>query len=231
MNDTRSEFVAESREHLAVFERSMLSLEKAVSGDESRTLIQHGLRAVHSLKGDSGFLGYTAIRQLAHAMESLLEAYRDGARLPSTSIVEGLLAARDRLAALVEDPDHIPQTAVDEIIQRLAGLEVATAHAIPFDINLRRWLAFHGEIQLTELFRRLEAFGKVENPRLTGIPKASDFESATWALKCDVHFSGTLMTSASPDDVAELIRDVAAPLAGIQEPGVSETPGFSELLR
>ena len=179
MNDVRAEFIVESREHLAVFERSLLSLEKAASGTESRSLIQHGLRAVHSLKGDSGFLGFAAIRQLAHAMESVLEDYRDGARLPSTNIVEALLAARDQLSAMVEDLDQSQQATVDEMVRRLQRLEGTSSHAIPLDINLQHWLTHHCGIPLADLFARLDAFGIVENPQLTGLPDTSTFGSAT----------------------------------------------------
>jgi len=219
MNDVRSEFIVESREHLAVFERSLLSLEKATSGSESRLLIQHGLRAVHSLKGDSGFLGFVTIRQLAHAMESLLEDYRDGVRLPSTEIVEALLAARDQLAAMVEDLDQSQQAIVDEMVRRLQSLEGTTSHAIPLNINLRHWQTHHCGIPLADLFARLEAFGIVENPQVTGLPDTSAFGSETWAENCDVHFSGMLMTKSSPDDVAVFV--------GVQKPGVSVMPDVS----
>lgn len=228
MNDARSEFIIESREHLAVFERSLLSLEKASDGSESRALIQHGLRAIHSLKGDSGFLGFATIRQLAHAMESLLEDYRDGARLPSSAIVEALLAARDRLAVLVEDLDHSPHAAADDLIDRLQYLEGSASHSIPFDINLEQWLRHHCDIPLTDLFVRLEAIGTVQKPALTGLPEPSRFYADTWAEDCNVRFTGTLTTKASPEDVGVLVRDDVAPPAKIQKPGLSEAPGFSE---
>ena len=219
MNDVRAEFIVESREHLAVFERSLLALEKAASGTESRSLIQHGLRAVHSLKGDSGFLGFAAIRQLAHAMESVLEDYRDGARLPSTNIVEALLAARDQLSAMVEDLDQSQQATVDEMVRRLQRLEGILSHAIPLNINLRHWQTHHCGIPLTDLFARLDAFGIIENPQLTGLPDPSTFGSESWAENCDVRLSGMLMTKVSPDDVSLLVDD--------QKPGVLAGPDFS----
>lgn len=220
MNNVRSEFVVESREHLAAFEQSLLSLEKAASGAESRSLIQHGLRTVHSLKGDSGFLGFATIRQLAHAMESLLEDYRDGAKLPSTKIVEALLEARDQLAVMVEDLDQSHQASVDKMVRRLQSLEGTTWHEIPLNINLRHWQTHHRGIPLTDLFARLDGFGIVENPELTGLPDPSAFDSATWAENCDVYFSGMLMTKASPDDVAMLV--------GVQSPDVLAMSDFSE---
>ena len=224
MNDQRAEFIVESREHLAVFEQSLLSLERAANGEESRTLIQRGLRAVHSLKGDSGFLGFVKIRELSHAMESLLEDYRDGARLPSTSIVEALLAARDRLAALVEDLDHNHAATVDDAIQRLQSLEGTTSHTISFDINLQRWTRFHPQSSLVDLFRKLDLLGSIENPQLRIVPEtgpisrnalASGFNAEPDAsafrlmemANCDVRFSGTLFTKGSPEDVAAMVSD------------------------
>ena len=219
MNDTHSEFIVVSREHLTVFEQSLLSLEKAASGNESRSLIEHGLRAVHSMKGDSGFLGFTTIRQLAHAMESLLEDYRDGARLPSTEIVEALLAARDQLAALVEDLDQNQQAAVDDLTRRLLSLEGTMSHAIPLNINLRDWQTQHSGSPLADLFARLDAFGIVENPQIIGLPDPSAFGSETWTKNCNVNFSGVLITKASPNEIAVLV--------GVQQPPPFLTPdGF-----
>lgn len=88
-------------------------------------------------------------------MESLLEDYRDGARLPSTAIVEALLAVRDRLAAPLEDLDHSHAATVDDAIKRLQSLEGTISHTIPFDINLQRWTRFHPQSSLVELFRSL----------------------------------------------------------------------------
>ena len=207
MNDQRAEFIVESREHLAVFEQSLLSLERAANGEESRTLIQRGLRAVHSLKGDSGFLGFVRIRELSHAMESLLEDYRDGATLPSTAIVEALLVARDRLAALVEDLDHSHAAPVNDAIQRLQSLEGTTSHSISFDINLQRWMRFHPQSSLIDLFRKLDLLGSIENPQLAGFVAISALTPDDWAANCDIRFSGTLITKGSPEDVAALVSD------------------------
>jgi two-component system chemotaxis sensor kinase CheA len=207
MNDSQAEFIVESREHLAVFEQSLLSLERAADGDESRTLIQRGLRAVHSLKGDSGFLGFVRIRELAHSMESLLEDYRDGARLPSTAIVEALLAARDRLAAMVEDLDHSHAASIDDVVQRLQSLEGSASHTIPLDINLQRWMSVHSGTSIVELFKQLDGLGRIENHQLTGMPDLTALTTSGVATNCEVCFSGTLITKCSPEDVATLVRN------------------------
>src|SRR5438046_1724274 len=94
------EFVTQAREHLAVLEQSFLSLERPGATTDVREEADRCLRLVHSIKGDAGFLGHTAIRDLANAMETVLEAVREGDGPAPAAAVERLLVARDRLAVL-----------------------------------------------------------------------------------------------------------------------------------
>ncbi len=119
MNAQRSEFILESREHLSQFETSLLALEKEASTESVRSLVDQGLRAAHSLKGDSGFLGYTSIRNLTHAMESALEPFRGNGERPPVLLIEALLRARDRLASLIEDLDHSNSADISDHLARL----------------------------------------------------------------------------------------------------------------
>ena len=92
METRADEFVTQAREHLAVLEQVLLSLEKPDESADSHERIDRCLRLVHSLKGDAGFLGYTAIRILANAMETMLEVIRNGEAPASAAAIEGLLA-------------------------------------------------------------------------------------------------------------------------------------------
>src|SRR5580704_2263763 len=92
------EFVTQAREHLTVLEHVLLSLEKPDAGTDVREQIDRCLRIVHSIKGDAGFLGYTAVRTLANAIETVLEAMRSVEAPVSAAGIERLLVARDRLA-------------------------------------------------------------------------------------------------------------------------------------
>src|SRR4051812_28967131 len=100
------EFVTQAREHLTVLEQVLLTLEKPDTGSAVRERVDRCLRIVHSIKGDAGFLGFTAIRTLANAIETVLENLRIGDSLAPGSVVERLLAARDRLATLVDDLEN-----------------------------------------------------------------------------------------------------------------------------
>src|SRR3954452_20715853 len=113
------EFVTQTREHLTVLEHILLTLEKPDAGTDVRERIDRCLRIVHSIKGDAGFLGFTSIRTLANAMESVLEAMRDGAGPAPAQAVERLVAARDRLAALVDDLENSGRADLGELISQI----------------------------------------------------------------------------------------------------------------
>jgi len=76
MDDILREFLAESHEHLAQFEVDLVALERAP--DDAETLAQ-AYRALHTIKGNCGFLGLPRLGAVAHAAESILSHLRDGA--------------------------------------------------------------------------------------------------------------------------------------------------------
>src|SRR4051812_29947934 len=116
MNPHSDEFVTQAREHLATLEDVLLSLEGPDAGIDDRERIDRCLRIVHSIKGDAGFLGFTSIRTLADAMESVLEVMRGGAGPAPAQAVERLVAARDRMAALVDDLENSGRADLGELI-------------------------------------------------------------------------------------------------------------------
>src|SRR5437764_4117884 len=117
------EFVTQAREHLTALEQVLLSLEKPDAGGDARERIDRCLRIVHSIKGDAGFLGYTSIRTLANAIETVLEVMRDGVGLASAPAVERLLAGRDLLATLVDDPEDSGRADLGELLSQLERVE------------------------------------------------------------------------------------------------------------
>lgn len=93
------EFIACSREHLATIESALLALESA-PGDAEQ--INRVLRAFHTIKGSSGFLGLTAIGGLAHRAENLLDRARRGEIQLSGDSVDLALLACDTLRTMTD---------------------------------------------------------------------------------------------------------------------------------
>ncbi len=109
------EFVSESREHLADIESDLLAMEKA-GDDVDDELINRVFRAIHTVKGASGFFGLQKIAKLSHAMENLLMKIRDR-ELPITSErIDALLNASDILKGMIDDVDNSESFEIDEAI-------------------------------------------------------------------------------------------------------------------
>ena len=125
-----TEFVAESREHLDAIEPDLLALEQR---DEqvSPDILNRIFRAVHSIKGSAGFLGINSITNLGHVMESVLMDFRDGSRQPTAATIDALLAAVDRLRAMVQGLPAGETVSYEEV---LAELEAALSAEEP-DFN------------------------------------------------------------------------------------------------
>ena len=161
-----NEFVTEAREHLTVLEQILLSLESSSGRGDERERLDHSLRLVHSLKGDAGFLGFTAIRMLANAMETVLEALRDKQVPHSAASIETLLIARDRLAALLDDLEHSREAELGEILAQLDSISGAPNSAEKdWDIDLGDLDSQFGG-RLVQWFEQFERGGIVTNPRL-----------------------------------------------------------------
>ena len=127
-----SDFVTESREHLASVEADLLSLENGSSDGEDT--IHRVFRAVHSVKGVAGFLGFENINRLSHTMESVLDLVRKGRLSMSSDLASELLSATDLLRELIEkvhDSGSIPIDAQVRRLQAFQNGEAASAAAAP----------------------------------------------------------------------------------------------------
>ena len=141
-NTLRADFVVESREHLQVLENSMLSIENAVGESDVREFIDTSLRAVHSLKGNAGFMGFHTLQSLAHATESVLENYRDSSVAPPRSVVEAILVTNDRLAAMLDDLDHSESLDISSLLLRLNGIVDSSLENFPVDLEQNTTTAY-----------------------------------------------------------------------------------------
>jgi two-component system, chemotaxis family, sensor kinase CheA len=99
MDDLREEFIAETRETLAILAEQLVQWEKTPS---DHGLVDSVFRFVHTVKGSCGFLELPRLSRLSHAAEEVLSAARDGALSPSTGLVTAVLAIIDRISELTD---------------------------------------------------------------------------------------------------------------------------------
>lgn len=197
MGTEATQFVTEAREHLKSLEDLLLSLEKRDADLEVRERIDHCLRIVHSVKGDAGFLGYTAIRALANAIETVLETVRDTESPPPAAVIERLLLARDRLAVLVDDLENSQDADLADLLAQLERVECSLLKAPQeWDIDLIEVDRCRSG-RLAGFFAKLARFGDVLHPALdigpgdlgSGVPEAS------------IRFRASLLTATHRDEI------------------------------
>ncbi len=123
--DLHEEFLVEAREHIEKVERRLLELEKrpgGAAGRESAEAIAEIFRAIHSIKGAAGFMGFSNITDLTHAMETLLQMMRAGDIQPAPRIIDALLAGIDALRGLLDDLDSEGEMDIAPVRDRLAAI-------------------------------------------------------------------------------------------------------------
>ncbi len=92
-------FLTESRDNLLVVNEGLLKLER---DPRDRDAIDAVFRAVHTLKGMAGVMGYVGVADLAHEMEALLDRARGADRGLRSTDPALLLEATDVLESAVE---------------------------------------------------------------------------------------------------------------------------------
>ncbi len=134
MDDLTKEFLAEGMDGLDRMERCLTELEQR-PGD--RELLDEIFRAVHTIKGSTGFLGLKRLELLAHAGESLLDSLREGRIKATADVVSGLLQLLDvlrQILKLIELTGGEGTRASDQdstlvaLLKRLNGLEGERCH-------------------------------------------------------------------------------------------------------
>lgn len=121
-------FLTESREHLTAINQQLLELERGTGGAEPMSAI---FRSVHTIKGMSATMGYAAVADLSHELESLLERLRAEELAVSPDVMDVLFAAADLLEHAVEAATS-GQGNVDvrEILERVRALGGAVVPAV-----------------------------------------------------------------------------------------------------
>ena len=94
-----AEFCNEGRDLLLDVENGVLVLEEDPT---QRDTLNSVFRAFHTFKGGAGFLGLVPIKNLAHELESLLDAIRQNKIAVSRPVIDLILEGGDRLRQFVD---------------------------------------------------------------------------------------------------------------------------------
>lgn len=119
------EFLIEAREHLSGVEAGILTLEREPGDAEALNAV---FRSFHTIKGLAGFLGATAIHELAHETENALDLARSGHLALTPSTIDLILKSADALNKCLDAGRTIPLNRIPPgdraLLSAIAGLSI-----------------------------------------------------------------------------------------------------------
>ena len=215
-------FRTESREQLSAINRALLLLEQGGDAAEPISVL---FRAMHTVKGMSATMGYHAVAEFAHELESVLDRVRRGDQLLAPDLMDALFASADALeTAIDEGSEQAGQTpAMVAALQRLrdvaggsstsefpgaptkeTGALVEVAVADPLDgpgviVRVRQAAdAMLPGVRAFMAVQRVRALGEVAavNPSL----------DALQASAVPISFAMRVVTTASVDEIEHAVR-------------------------
>ncbi|MBF0316566.1 MAG: chemotaxis protein CheA [Nitrospirae bacterium] len=114
MDEIISDFLIETTELIEELSQKFVELE---TNRDNQALVNDIFRSVHTIKGASGFLGFTQMVQLTHITESVLKKIKDGDIFLAPNIMDVILESIDMVKVLLE---HIKQK--DDVEEDLTGI-------------------------------------------------------------------------------------------------------------
>jgi two-component system chemotaxis sensor kinase CheA len=149
LDELTREFLIESQEGLDRMERCLTELEER---PKDAGLIGDIFRSVHTIKGTTGFLGFTRLEKLAHSGENLLGLLREGKLTADRPTITGLLQLMDGLRAILESSEGDGEDA--ELIGLMGELQAPAKPQAKQPVRLRAGAhpahAVSGELQLAQ---------------------------------------------------------------------------------
>lgn len=115
-------FRAEARDRLAEMNTSLLAIERGEGIEHVAELF----RAVHTVKGMSAAMGYSSVRDVSHALETLLDLMRREAIAMTPAIIDALFEAVDALESAIVAVSN-DETSTTDVTAVVAMLESITA--------------------------------------------------------------------------------------------------------
>ncbi|MCY2976381.1 MAG: hybrid sensor histidine kinase/response regulator [Planctomycetota bacterium] len=146
-----AEFTMEAMAGLTQVDQSLLALEQGPD-DEA---VNEVFRAVHSVKGSAGFLGFESVQNLAHEFETILDRVRHHTLKLNSEGIDVMLKVNDSLKSLVEAPaSHLD---LESLIKSLKDWEAKQNHPIPEDSPAVVAQASDVEMRIEESSNQIDA--------------------------------------------------------------------------
>jgi two-component system chemotaxis sensor kinase CheA len=206
-----SDFVLESREHLAAIESQLLTLEGDPGAAEPLNSV---FRGFHTIKGLAGFLELWDVQRLAHETETVLDRARSSQWSLTPAAFDAILESADylrrwmnHLESVLQNRQSEPPPPNEELILRIRALTADAAESEPPAAGLVQMAAVVSEAGAPQPDRSTAG---LEPPAQPPDPVAADpafRKNETMAVKVDTAKLDYLVDMAGEMVIAEsLVR-------------------------
>ncbi len=224
MDDLLREFLTETNESLDVVDVELVKFEQ---DPNNAKILDNIFRLVHTIKGTCGFLGLPRLEAIAHASETLMGKFRDGAAV-NTEAVSLVLTSIDRIKSLLAELERTeaePEGEDRDIISQLEAMSqgVGTAQAIhppaaaappppppvedkPLEVQTLERDLRPGEVSLDDLER---AFRETEAEAASPAPAKASEPAAAAATAKEVRIG-----EVSEEELERAFREAEGPSLG-----------------
>lgn len=219
-------FQVEARENLELIEQGLLDL---LDRPEDRDLVDAVFRGLHTLKGSGAMFGFDALAAFTHHCETAFDRVRKDEVAATTDLVSAVLAARDHMRCLMEDPsgDHAAagelllaelERAVgeaDKIAPNVVARPGMTTWRIRFDLPSN---AFRNGVNPLALLAELRDLGEAcVVADLSGVPPLNLIEPTDHYLAWDVRLTTDQGRAAIEDVFIFVMDDMTLEIEAVEE--------------
>lgn len=123
----KSLFLSETQEFLQAMNDSLLCIEQ---DPDDREAVNEVFRNAHSIKGMAASMGFEAVRDLAHALEDLMDGFRKEGAPPGSTAMDMLFKGLDVLEESMKDigEDREPSSKLTELTEQIRRFEAGEVH-------------------------------------------------------------------------------------------------------
>ncbi|MDP1985762.1 chemotaxis protein CheA, partial [Phenylobacterium sp.] len=235
--DAIAVFQVEARETLEIIEQGLLDL-MASPGD--RALVDAVFRGLHTLKGSGAMFGFDALAAFTHHCETAFDRVRKGEVAATRDLVSAVLAARDHMRRLMEEPngDHGPAgdilladleravSAADGVAGPADEAPAMTAWRITFDLPENAFRNGSNPLALLAELRELgEAHVVADASR---IPPLDILEPTNCHLRWTVALTTDQPRQAIEDVFIFVMDDMSLEIEAIEGHAAAEAPAIED---
>lgn len=238
-------FIEEAKIHMDTIEEQLISMDLTDVDMERINMI---FRAVHTIKGTSGFFDFKNIVALSHALENLFGEIRSGNIALTNEMVDTFLRANDALRLMIDDVSESESVEISDLLSEVSGFieapspsdtSVAKAHTDENVFKLESYLMLEDKKELLRSELRQGAHLYLMKRKLYGEIIGAEFN--VMELVDEINSMGKVLNfsivpgsmvydpeSKAGDITAEILfttvleRDFLPPVLGEPESGLME---------